>query len=365
MAKKIGCIALITAIIMAVMCISVAAAETFNTKLYYTGYDAANISAQYFTWEEITSFPKDLTDLSGTTTENSLYLLFKTNQIIHDGSIIIITFNLSNLTPDLIEVLGVGQPTSAVLVGNRFLPRDLDNVPLNQNILSVTEREASGNTQVTVAIRAAGYSSEYCFVSVRHLKRANDSYYIKMASCQLYEDIESASSSGTTPDEMREVLDRWSEEELLPGIGNEFGNQLTEKLPEVYVQLEEANIELGNSIIDEFTSTLGEQIAPYMEEAAQIRDAIHEGAGSVFNYLGTDCVITLPAARNPFTGNSLMWPEYQIDLAQYYRRLPASMRQLISVFLTLLISIGIIREVLDVINTLLIHREILTMPDDR
>lgn len=365
MAKKIGCIALIAALTMAVMCISVSAQGTFNTELYYTGFTEDATSGSY-TWAKITSFPQNLTKFSSVTKQYYLFFMFKTNQIIHDGSIIVVSLNLENQKPNLVEVRGAGQPTSLTLpTAESMTISNLKAISMNQNIIATTEREVDNYTQVTITYRASGYTSQYVIVSLMSIMRADTTANIKLARCELYEDLESAASSGATPDEMREVLDRWSEEELLPGIGNEVGNQLSEKLPEVWEVIEGANIEIGNSTIDEITSALGDQIAPFMEEAAQIRDSIHGGAGAVFNYSGVDCTIKFPAARNPFTGNSLLWPEYEINLAQYYYRIPSELRILISALLTLLISIGTIREVLDVINTLLIHREILTMPDDR
>lgn len=68
-----------------------------------------------------------------------------------------------------------------------------------------------------------------------------------------------------------------------------------------------------------------------------------------FSYSGTDCVLTFPEARNPLTNNSLLWESHDIDIGQYYNRLPSVLTGAIRIILSCLIGFAVVDEVLRII----------------
>ena len=167
---------------------------------------------------------------------------------------------------------------------------------------------------------------------------------------------------------MREVLSSWSEDELIPGIGQEIGDQIEDKVPgaveDALNQHDQQKETQAGSKIEEFKEQLKEAIDPYFENTTEIRDALHGGLTGVFGYQGTDATITFPAANNPLADNAQLWPETLVDLGVWWNRLPAAMRSTITIFSTFVILYCCLNEMLDTINTILIHRELLGMPDD-
>lgn len=333
-------------------------------KTYYCVVSSAEQTG--VTMPQINAFP---VTLSGTTDYSTLFIGWQVDQIIPDNTIVVAQMVISNIRDNSTTPfqVGAGQLASKSVTeshnGSFYL-----NMPYDQEILETTIARVSDGVRITIAYKASGYTSKYPFIRFYPLIKQDMGYVVQATSIDLYESIEDAAGSGVTPEEMREVLSSWGEEELIPGIGQAVGDKIEEVVPDAILDgMDEHDNQLkteGGSVIENIKEQIGETITPYFENTDQIRDAIHGGASGVFGYAGTDAVITLPAARNPLTGNSLMWNEYQIDLGMYYNRLPAVLRQLISALLTMLVSIGVIRELLDTVNTILIHREILGMPDD-
>lgn len=182
-------------------------------------------------------------------------------------------------------------------------------------------------------------------------------YNRTVSSIYMYESVESAAGSGTTPEEMREVLSQWSEEELVPNLGEELINR--------YENYEEQLIDVASSTIEEITSQFSEAVMPYFENTTEIRDALHGGLTGVFGYSGTNAVITLPAANNPLADGAVLWPQMTVDLGYWWNRLPAALRSMITIYATFVILYCCLSEMLDTINTILIHRELLGLPDDQ
>lgn len=315
---------------------------------------------------QINAFPYTI---SGLTDYSTLFISWHTTQVIQDNTIVVAQLVIDNLrdNPTTPFQVGIGQLASGAITNANNGAFYLD-MSYDQEIISTTVAKISDGTRITVTFKANGFTNTYPFIRLYPMIRSEMGYIVKGVRYDLFQSIEEAAGSGVTPEEMRDVLDSWGEEELIPGIGQAVGGKIEEVVPDAILDgLDEHDNQLkneGGSLIENIKEQIGETITPYFENTDQIRDAIHGGASGIFGYAGTDAVITLPAARNPLTGNSLMWNEQKIDLGMYYNRLPATLRQLISALLTMLISIGVIRELLDTVNTILIHREILGMPDD-
>lgn len=199
---------------------------------------------------------------------------------------------------------------------------------------------------------------------INPLKLYNEEMHSRIISnVNIYESVDKAASSGATPEEMREVLNQWGEEELIPGIGEQIEEKVPGAVEEAIENIERENENKANTKIEEIKEQLQETINPYFENTQQISEAIHSGFGGVFGYTGTDAVITLPAANNPMADGALLWPETQVDLGYWWFKLPSALRAFITAYSTFVILYACLTEMLDTINTILIHRELLGRPD--
>ena len=98
MIKKRLIVALIFVITMIYLSISISAL-TFNSELYYTAF--TQTATSYQTWQEVTDFPWTLTKIGGSTDPSyMMFCAFKTNEIILDGKIIVITLTLNDILPN-------------------------------------------------------------------------------------------------------------------------------------------------------------------------------------------------------------------------------------------------------------------------
>ena len=359
MSKKIKIITIIV-LIITILPINISA-EITDEKQYYCLVSSPNQPGLQFI--QIATVPTSF----GIGSTGTLFIGYQASEIIPDGTVMVMTVTLDNQIDTQPRQVGVGQMASGAITtthtGDFFL-----NMPYDQEIIATTVQLVSEGTRITVTSRAQGYTNKYPFMRIEPIAPIDSEWAVKIADLDMYDTILDAAGSGTTPEEMREVLDAWGEEELIPGIGQEIGNQIDNKVPSAvedalnkHDQQQETQ---GNSKIEEFKEQISEIIDPYFENTEQISDALHSGFGGVFGYGGTNATITFPAAHNPMADGALLWPEQTVDLGYWWNRLPAALRAFITAYSTFVILYACISEMLDTINTILIHRELLGMPDD-
>lgn len=356
--------ALIFTITMIYLTISVAAVINVNKTYYCVVSDAGQTNV---TMPQINAFP---VTLSGATDYSTLFVGWQVDQIIPDNTIVVAQMVISNIRDNSSTPfqVGAGQLASKSVTeshnGSFYL-----NMPYDQEILETTIARVSDGVRITIAYKASGYTSKYPFIRFYPLIKQDMGYVVQATSIDLYESIEDAAGSGVTPEEMREVLSSWSEEELIPGIGEEVGEQIENKVPgaveDALINHDQQQESQAGSKIEQFKEQLQETIDPYFENTTEIRDALHGGLTGVFGYSGTNAVITFPAANNPMADGAQLWPELTVDLGYWWNQLPTAFRSMITIYATFVILYCCLSEMLDTINTILIHRELLGLPDDQ
>lgn len=160
---------------------------------------------------------------------------------------------------------------------------------------------------------------------------------------------------GTTPDGVYT--------DILNQINNKLenlaasGGGLTEE--QVSAAVEEALKNHDESQKNEFEEQLNNaqsqiygELQDFQLAAANIYMSL-TGVTNSLRYSGTDSILTLPEARNPLANNALLWSRQTVDLAGAWLSLPQTLRSAISVILSLLILLAVVKEVIDIIRWLL------------
>lgn len=287
-------------IVMTYLCISVNAVGTFGTKAYViVTKNTTSTSAQ--SWQEITPNSTDFTVLNNTTLQSNifnLYLSFKVNQVPQDGYVLVVTITLNSIVNrDSIQLIGAGQANSNTLPTNTSTPADLGSLLLNQEIIASTIEEIDdGNTRLTVTFKAKNFINTYP-IAAWSFKKDGTVQTVSCANVELYETIGDAAGSGLTPEEMREVLSSWGEEELLPGIQDSVQAGVTSGMEAALEdEKQQANTD-GNSAINELTGALNGVV----DDIDQAKEAFNT-LGSALQYSGTSASLTFPGMNVPFLG---------------------------------------------------------------
>lgn len=293
--KKLIIKSFIFLITLIYLSISVYAVGTFNAKNYYVYVYSRNESGLYF--REISELPLTMpgTNLDGGT----LFIGFKTNQVIQDGYVIVISVEVDNMAP-IVSNLGVGTMASGAITGSNSGAFFLD-MPYEQEIIRETVHQTASGTRVTVTFKAQGIINQYPFLRIDGVTGRDDSVSVTgnltLVSMELYETVEDAAGSGTTPEEMREVLEEWTQETLLPGMEESVHNGVTSGM-EAALEDEKQQASSGaQGGLDELAGAL----SGVTEDITQAKQSF-ETLGSALSYSGTSASLTFPAMTVPFLG---------------------------------------------------------------
>lgn len=289
---------LIFAVTLIYLSISVSAVGTFGN----TGYIIASpttTSTVARTWQTIelkSSTDQDIGITSGSSQTWYIWNAYKTNQVIQDGYIIVITITLDNVTSESAQLIGAGQLTSDTLPTNSTTAVKLNAINLNQQIIASTISDTGTHTRLTVTFKASGFVNQYPVCAWKITKNGTLDA-IQYCDAELYETVEDAAGSGMTPEEMREVLSSWGEEELLPGIQDSVESGVQSGMQAALEdEKQQANTD-GNSAIDELTGALDGVVG----DINQAKEAFNT-LGSALQYSGTSASLTFPGMNVPFLG---------------------------------------------------------------
>lgn len=291
---------------MVYMSISVSAAGTFDSQSYYIAFRKNTTSGS---WKSATAgnFPYTLTS-ANSTINSYVFLGYKTNQVIADESIIVATIKVDNI--EGITLLGAGQPTSATLFTQTGITyAEMMDIPLTQEVIASTSIQLGDAIQHTVTFKAKGYTSQNAVIGYWLGAIATSGSAITLVNCDLYESIQEAASSGATPEEMREVLSEWTEEELGPVIKDNVQEGVQAGMEEALENEKEQAHGGASGSIDDVTGALEGVTADMEEITQQVEEFIRS-----FAYQGTSAVITFPALDVPVLGH--ISDAITIDMAQ-------------------------------------------------
>lgn len=292
--KRIIAILMFT-IVMIYLSISASAVATFDSASYFIAFRDSYSPGK---WTNCTTgaYPYTLTN-SYSTINDHVYMGYKTNQIITDGSIIVATIKIDNI--QAINLLGAGKPTSDTTFSKTGITYEkMMAIPLSQEIIASTSIQLGTSIQHTTTFRAKGYTSQNVVVGYTlGAPGASTTPAITLVNCDLYESVQEAASSGTTPEEMRDVLSQWSETELMPGIQDAVEGGVQSGMEAALEdEKQQANTD-GNSAIDELTSALDGVVS----DINQAKESF-ETLGSALQYSGTSASLTFPGMNVPFLG---------------------------------------------------------------
>ena len=285
---------LIFGITMIYLSISVSAVGTFDTKAYSISWVQGSSNSSKAWRVMSSSSTTQVADSSGD--KYDVWCAFITNQIIQDGYIIVTSFKFSNTSSDNINIIGVGQASSNAIPGQTTSYNDLKALQLNQQIIATTKKDDLNSCTVTITYNAHGYINVYPIIMFE-ISKIDPTVNILGSSFDLYESIEDAAGSGVTPEEMREVLSSWGEEELLPGIQDSVESGVQSGMQAALEdEKQQANTD-GNSAIDELTGALDGVVG----DINQAKEAFNT-LGSALQYSGTSASLTFPGMNVPFLG---------------------------------------------------------------
>lgn len=135
------------------------------------------------------------------------------------------------------------------------------------------------------------------------------------------------------------------------------GGGLTEE--QVSAAVEEALQNHDESLKSEFDDLLNDadrKIKGELHGFQQSTERIYQSMSGItesLSYSGTNSVLTLPEARNPLANNALLWSRQTVDLAAAWLSLPQNLRNAISIVLSLLILVAVVKECIDIVRYLL------------
>lgn len=291
---------MIFAITMIYLSISVSAVGTFGSQAYvFVASNKTSTTSQ--SWQSLTIDSNNyqtLNNTSGSSQNKYMYLSFKTNQVPQDGYIIVITITLDTIADrDTITLLGVGQADTGTLPTSTSTAAKLGALQLNQEIIASTIADnGTGNTRLSVTFKAEQFANQYPIAAWSFSKNGTLNS-VSCANVQLYESIEDAAGSGVTPEEMREVLSSWGEEELLPGIEESVQAGVTSGM-EAALEDEKNQASSGaQGGLDELAGAL----SGVTNDITQAKQSF-ETLGSALSYSGTSASLTFPAMTVPFLG---------------------------------------------------------------
>lgn len=289
--KKRLIAALISAITMIYLSISVNAVGTFDTKAYAISFShgASNSSKA---WTVVSTGQQ----IAPSGSNYDVWCAFKTNQIIQDGYIIVTSFKFSNTSSDKIQILGVGQASSDAVPGQTTYYNNLLALQLNQKIIAATKKDDIDSCTVTITYEASGYINQYPIIMFQ-IRTTDNTTGIKGLNFDLYESIEDAAGSGVTPEEMRDVLSSWGEEELLPGIQDSVQSGVAAGMEEALRDEKNQASSGAQSGLDELAGALS-GVTDDINQAKQSFETL----GSALSYSGTSASLTFPAMTVPFLG---------------------------------------------------------------
>lgn len=299
MGKKIN-VLILTFVLICLMVLPINAALTNDQNAWYILVSTPQTNST--AWTQITSFPQNLVVKSGqsspsTTNPHLLYVLFEANHIITTDDIIVIQICMQGTAAGFI-IDGVGSITNAsYLPGKSFIETNLKSfVNPNQTIIATTISDIGYDTKrITITFRAANFTNNYVFAKFSNLKSTQSK--ITLTEIDLYDTVEEAAGSGTTPEEMREVLDAWADEKLLPGIEDSVQSGVQSGMEAALEdEKQQANTD-GNSAIDELTGALDGVVG----DINQAKESFNT-LGSALQYSGTSASLTFPAMNVPFLG---------------------------------------------------------------
>lgn len=299
MIKRIAA-AIMLSILMIYLSISVSAALTFDELTYYMLMDTEPVATDRSSWKEITELPIEVLNQNSHASavdNQTLFLLFDANHIITEGDVIVIQVALRNVT-DTITFEGIGKITdSSFLPGNQNWSRTiLSTLIPDQKVIASTIQEIGQNTKrITVTFTASGFANTYAFARYNNILREGTE--ILMTEIDLYDSVEDAAGSGTTPEEMRAVLEEWTEETLLPGMEQSVSSGVQSGM-EAALEDEKQQASSGaQGGLDELAGAL----SGVTEDITQAKQSF-ETLGSALSYSGTSASLTFPAMTVPFLG---------------------------------------------------------------
>lgn len=112
---------------------------------------------------------------------------------------------------------------------------------------------------------------------------------------------------------------------------------------------DESLIDKVENALQDFADQVSDTFGSVVASTENIKSSL-SNFSNIFSYTGTDCVLSFPEARNPMTGNSLLWARQDVDIGQTYSAFPSALTSALKVFLDALIAMAVINEVISIVQ---------------
>lgn len=287
-------IAAVTIFIVVLIYLSISiSAIQFNSDTFLLYYVDSQTTTQR-AFSTVTEYPLNM-NLAGS--PKTVYVAFKVNQVLTEGSIVVMQAEFGNLYGTSAELMGVGQPNRQL--GSAAVPSVWESMPLNQRIIAFTAQNINANNyRFTVTFQASGFTSQYVYMRIDNILPVGGSTgTMTFANAELYDSVEDAAGSGTTPEEMREVLDSWAEENLIPGVEDAIQSGVQSGMEAALDEEKQQASSGAEAGLDELAGALS-GVTDDINQAKQSFETL----GAALSYSGTTASITFPAMTIPFLG---------------------------------------------------------------
>lgn len=248
-------------------------------------------------WKLLATMPTTFTS-SPSNTSCYMWLVADLREQPVSGKVIVWTFDLQN-TAFSEPVRSRVAFTDSNFVTSSKSPYELNTLDYDQYVLATTATQMNADTvRYTVTVELINPSSNFLCWNIGKMglnKTSNTNR--TMSQLRIYETVDEAANSGATPEEMREVLSQWGEEELLPGIQDSVESGVQSGMEAALEdEKQQANTD-GNSAVDELTGA----ISGVVDDIDQAKEAFNT-LGSALQYSGTSASLTFPGMNVPFLG---------------------------------------------------------------
>lgn len=244
------------------------------------------------------------------------------------------SFNFNGRTLDQPQQLFIGVTLDSILRADQvivwsFTITNTEDIKLSSKVLSLNAAGFDGNTSYNI-LKAATYDLSVLTETkqiiddstntvrftitakttstaegrnglvwwMRDLTLADLAQYNRVVShVNVFESIQAAAGSGTTPEEMRDVLSSWGEEELLPGIQDSVQSGVAAGMEEALRDEKNQASSGAQGGVDELAGAL----SGVTDDITQAKQSF-ETLGSALSYSGTSASLTFPAMTVPFLG---------------------------------------------------------------
>lgn len=296
--KIIGLLLTVTFLIISM--VTVIAAEDINLSVrnvYLIANGDADGNTYKSSWKLLATMPTTFTS-SPTNTSCYMWLVADLRDRPVSGKVIVWTFDLRN-TAYSEPVRSRVAFTDSTFVNSSKSPKELNALDYDQYVLATTATQMNSDTvRYTVTVELINPSSNFiCWNIGKMGLNVTSNANRTMSQIRIYETVDEAANSGATPEEMREVLSQWGEEELLPGIQDSVQSGVQSGMEAALEDEKQQASTDGNSAVDELTGAL----SGVLDDIDQAKEAFNT-LGSALQYSGTSASLTFPGMNVPFLG---------------------------------------------------------------